>query len=278
MGAPMSANIARKHDGQLIVANRTFEKAAALAEELKEYGVKAARTNRELAEKADIIITMVPKSEDSQKVYEEILPVITEEKTCIDMSTISPSVSREIAQKVKERGARFADAPVVKSKAAAIAGKLGIYVGADEETFDQILPVLRYMGENIIRLGENGSGLVMKLCHNALVSQIQNGVNETLTVAQSHGIDVSTYAKAISYGGGQNLYLDSHVKPLQNEDYTTAFSLENAAKDVKLFLALARESGTLVPGEENVNAVYERALAAGYAKEDWAATIKAVRS
>jgi 3-hydroxyisobutyrate dehydrogenase-like beta-hydroxyacid dehydrogenase len=65
------------------------------------------------------------------------------------------------------------------------------------------------MGENIIRMGDNGKGLIMKICHNALVSQIQNGVNETSALAARNGIDILTYAEAISYGGGQNFYLDS---------------------------------------------------------------------
>ena len=283
MGAPMAANIIRKHGDKVYLANRTVDKAKALAAELASdpnaalTAPEALSANAELARLSDLIITMVPKTEDVERVYGEILPEITPGKICIDMSTIAPAASVAIAEKVIAKGGLFADAPVVKSKAAAIAGKLGIYVGSSEETFETIRPVLSYMGENIIRLGENGSGLVMKLCHNALVSQIQNGVNETITVAKASGIDVRTYARAISYGGGQNAYLDNHVEPLQNDDFSTAFSLENAAKDVNLFLSLAEESGIPVPGEKNVAAVYDRSLAAGYAKEDWAATIKAVR-
>ena len=98
---------------------------------------------------------------------------------------------------------------MVKSKAAAIAGKLGIYVGCDASLYEKIRPILLYMGENVIRMGENGAGLVMKICHNALVSQIQNGVNETATLAAANGIDILTFAEAISYGGGQNSYLDN---------------------------------------------------------------------
>ena len=77
------------------------------------------------------------------------------------------------------------------------------------------------MGENIIRMGDNGKGLVMKICHNALVSQIQNGVNETSLLAAANGIDILTFAQAISYGGGQNFYLDSKKQVIANEDFTT---------------------------------------------------------
>ena len=130
---------------------------------------------------------MVPKSEHSRAVYSEILDALDETKTCIDMSTIDPSASIEIAEMVKKTGAGFIDAPVVKSKPAAIAGKLGIYVGGDEQTFEKMRRVLLYMGENVVRMGDNGKGLVMKICHNALVSQIQNGVNETITLAREMG-------------------------------------------------------------------------------------------
>ena len=87
-------------------------------------------------------------------------------------------------------------------------------------------PILLYMGEHVKHMGENGKGLVMKICHNALVSQIQNGVNETLALAARNGISVMDYAEAVSYGGGQNFYLDSKKGPIEEEDYTTAFSVE----------------------------------------------------
>lgn len=94
----------------------------------------------------------------SRSVYNEVLPVLDATKTCIVMSTIDPSVSVEISEMVKATGAQFIDAPVVKSKPAAIAGKLGIYVGGDEATFEAMRPILSYMGENVIRMGDNGKG------------------------------------------------------------------------------------------------------------------------
>ena len=204
-------------------------------------------------------------------------PVLDASKICIDMSTIEPQESRKIAAMVQETGARFADAPVVKSRPAAEAGKLGIYVGCEESLFEKILPVLEYMGENVIRLGGNGAGLVMKICHNALVSQIQNGVNETATLAQANGIDILTFAQAISYGGGQNFYLDSKKQSIADENFKTAFSVENMDKDVHICLKLAQECGVHMPGEENAVRVYETAMEKGLGAEDFSATIKVVR-
>lgn len=273
MGESMCENIVKKHDDKVYVFDYVTEKV----EQLAAAGAVACNSSKEVAEHADVIISMVPKSEHSRSVYNEVLPVLDSTKTCIDMSTIDPSVSVEIAEMVKKTGAQFIDAPVVKSKPAAIAGKLGIYVGGDEEVYEAMKPILLYMGENVIRMGDNGKGLVMKICHNALVSQIQNGVNETSVLAAANGIDIMTFAQAISYGGGQNFYLDSKKEAIAKEDYTTAFSVENEYKDVNICMNLAKECGVAMPGEQNALEVYQSAMDAGYGKEDFCATVKVVR-
>ena len=273
MGESMCENIIKKHDDTVYVYDVVQEKTDKLAA----LGGVPCAGSREVAQQSDVFITMVPRSEHSRAVYEEILPVLCEGKTCIDMSTIDPSVSVEIAKMVGRTGAAFIDAPVVKSKPAAIAGKLGIYVGGPQEVYEKIRPILLYMGENVIRLGDNGKGLVMKICHNALVSQIQNGVNETSTLAALNGIDILTYAQAISYGGAGNWYLDSKKDALAKEDYTTAFSIFNEHKDVHLCRNLADECGLSMPGLENAVRVYDRAMEMGLGREDFCASVKVVR-
>ena len=234
MGESMCENIVKKHDDTVYC----FDFIPAKVELLASKGAVPCKDSVELAEKSDVIISMVPKSEHSMSVYKTILPVLGAGKTCIDMSTIDPSVSVEISKMVKATGAAFMDAPVVKSKPAAIAGKLGIYMGGDEATCEAMRPILAYMGENIIRMGDNGKGLVMKICHNALVTQIQNGVNETLSLAQLNGISVEDYATAISYGGGQNFYLDGQWRPAATGigKRPTVDSSENAAVTCETFV------------------------------------------
>lgn len=273
MGESMSLNIVKKNDDKVYVFDFVKEKVDQLAAE----GAVGCASANEVAQNADVIISMVPKSEHSMSVYKGILADLNDSKICIDMSTIDPSVSVEISKMVKETGAQFADAPVVKSKPAAIAGKLGIYVGCDESLYETIKPILLYMGENVIRMGENGAGLVMKICHNTLVAEIQNGVNETLTLAGKYGIDVNTFTTAISYGGGQNFYLDSKSAVIAAEDYTTAFSVENMDKDLGICLGMSKEKNFPMAGAENAKRVYEKTIAMGCAKEDFCATVKAVR-
>ena len=272
MGAPMCENIMKKHNDKVYVYDFVKEKT----EFLESKGAAVCSSSAETAQNADIIISMVPKSEHSKAVYTEILPVLDSSKICIDMSTIDPGVSVEIADMVKGTGAQFADAPVVKSQPAAVAGKLGIYVGCEEQLYEKIRPVLLYMGENVIRMGDNSKGLVMKICHNALVSQIQNGVNETVTLAGRYGIDIESYARAISYGGGQNFYLDSKAAAIKNQDFTTAFSAENMYKDVNICMNMAEECGFPMPGEKVVQGVYDKVMEAGYGREDFSATFKVV--
>ncbi len=281
MGRRMSANLARKLMGKLVIADAVPGAAEALAEEWKSAGalsmsVVTAKSNAEAAAGADVVITMVPRTEDVQAVYKEILPVLSKDAVCIDMSTIDPSASAALAEEVRKTGADFMDAPVVKSAAAAESGTLGIYMGGNEETCKKARPVLECMGSEILYLGKNGSGLVMKLCHNALATQIQNGVNETLSVAKSCGIDPALYAAAIGMGGAKCAYLDNHVAMFAADDYPAAFTVKNAAKDVGLFIRLASEQGFAAPGEELVSCVYEEALAKGLGSMDWGATIRVV--
>lgn len=272
MGEPMCENIIKKHDDIVYVYDVEEEKVQQLAQK----GAESCKSAVELAEKSDLIISMVPKSEHVRAVYHQILPVLDKTKVCIDMSTIDPAVSVEVAGQVKEAGAQFLDAPVVKSKPAAVAGKLGIYVGGELQVYEEVKPILSYMGENIIHMGSNGKGLVMKICHNALVSQIQNGVNETLHLAKLNGIDIQEFAKAVSYGGGQNFYLDSKKDVIEKKDYETAFSVENMAKDVGICVNLAKESGFSMPGEANVANVYDKALKQGYGNQDFSVTYEIV--
>ena len=273
MGESMSENIIKKHNDTVYVFDVVKEKTDKLAA-LGGVGCSCAK---ELAEKSDVVITMVPKSEHLTAVYDEILPVFGPGKIGIDMSTIDPSVSMATAEKVKATGAQFADCPVVKSKPAAINGTLGVLVGCDEDLYETIRPILLYMGCNVKRMGENGSGITMKICHNCLVGQIQNGVNETLALAGKFGIAPKDFAEAVSYGGAQNFYLDSQWQNLEADNWTTAFSLANEHKDLGICLKLAEEVGLPMPGAANAKAVFDYGMEHGMGAMDFRTTYKIVR-
>lgn len=273
MGESMCENIVKKHNDKVYVSDRKKEQV----EKLAAVGAVPCENNTEVAKNADIIITMVPKSENVKEVYTEILPVIDSTKICIDMSTIDPAVSVECANMVKAKGARFSDCPVVKSKPAAIDGTLGILIGADEELVPVIRPVLEYMGSNIKYMGGNGRGLVMKICSNAMVAAVQNGVNETMALAQKWGVEIDDYAEAISYGGGKNFYLELQKDNIKNENWTTAFSLENEHKDLGICERMAKEVGFEMPGLKVCKSVYDKGMDKGMGKLDFRSTYKIVK-
>ena len=272
MGKPMSTNIAKKSDVSMMVYDLDKTKA----EEVAKNGAEIADSIEKVGKVCDVIISMVPKSEHVIAVYDELLPVVKKGQIYIDMSTISPEVSKVLARKIAEKGAVMLDAPVVKSVPAAETGTLGIYVGGCFEAYKKVENILKCMGNNIIHLGDNGSGLVMKLCHNSLVSQIQNGVNEMITLAQRAGISVEDFITSVSYGGAQNFYLDGKGKAIAEGNFKTAFSVENMNKDINLTSVLAKEMGLNLPGVENAKRVYEEAMQMGLGREDFSATFKVI--
>jgi 3-hydroxyisobutyrate dehydrogenase-like beta-hydroxyacid dehydrogenase len=272
MGESMCENILKKSNTKIYVYNRTKEKA----DKLVNLGAIGAESVKEIGENCNVIITMVPKNEHVQVVIGELLKVIKSGTILIEMSTIDPKVSCELAKKVAEKGVYMIDAPVVKSKPAAIAGELGIYVGGNKEVFEKIKPILQFMGKDIIHMGENGSGLVMKICHNMLVAQIQNGINEMLTLSEAAGLKFDDVVTAISYGGGQTFYLDSKKATIKSGDFSPKFSVENMHKDIHLALKLADEVNVKIPGAENAANIYDKAIENGMSKEDFSATLKVV--
>lgn len=273
MGESMCENILKKSDAEVYVYDISKDKV----NKLLKLGAIEAESAKEIGETCDRIITMVPKSEHVQAVIDELFPVIKTGTILIEMSTIDPNVSRKLAKKIAEKGSYMIDAPVVKSKPAAIAGELGIYVGGNKGAFETVKPILQFMGKDIIHMGDNGSGLVMKICHNMLVAQIQNGVNEMLSLSEACRLEFDDVVKAISYGGGQNFYLDSKKATIKSGDFSPKFSIENMHKDIHLALNLADEINVDIPGTKNVANVYDKAIESGINNEDFSATIKIIK-
>lgn len=273
MGDAMSKNIVAKFNGTVLVFDINQDSINRLVLQ----GAQAAISVADIAQRADVIISMVPRSEHVRDIYQQMLPYLHVGQITIDMSTIDPSVSVAISRQVNNTGAIMLDAPVVKSVPAAQKGELGIYIGGDKAAWERVSPILAMMGNNQIHMGENGRGLVMKIVHNLLVAGIQNSVNEMLTVADHYGIAKADFHKAISFGGATNWYLDSKINSLIAEDYRTAFSLQNMAKDVNIMKSLLTEAGLFLPGVNVVKNVYDQGMENGLGGEDFSATWKVVK-
>lgn len=273
MGDAMSKNIVAKFNGTVLV----FDINQDAINRLVLQGAQAAISVADIAQRADVIISMVPRSEHVRDIYQQMLPYLHAGQITIDMSTIDPSVSVAISRQVNNTGAIMLDAPVVKSVPAAQKGELGIYIGGDKAAWERVSPILAMMGNHQIHMGENGRGLVMKIVHNLLVAGIQNSVNEMLTVADHYGNAKADFHKAISFGGATNWYLDSKINSLIAEDYRTAFSLQNMAKDVNIMKSLLTEAGLFLPGVNVVKNVYDQGMENGLGGEDFSATWKVVK-
>lgn len=274
MGESMCENIVKKSGEDVYV----YDVDPAKIKQLTSLGAKATASIAEVAQKANIIFIMVPKSEHVKQVVTEITKTIKPKTIIVDMSTISPKVSISLAEAVKAKGGIMLDAPVVKSKPAAIAGQLGIYVGGDKKTYEKIKPLLAYMGSNIIHMGANGTGLIMKLCHNMLVGGIQNSVNEMIVLAEKAGLNFSDVVSAISYGGGQCFYLDAKAASLAKNNFAPAFPFEHMHKDMSLATDYAKELGVSLKGLKNVSQIFKAGMEEGLNREDFSASIKVVRT
>ena len=190
------------------------------------------------------------------------------------MSTVSPALTQEMARVVAEAGGVLVEAPVVLSQPAAIAGTLGIYYGGPEDVYDRVMPILECMGGNIMRLGDVGQAMTMKLCHNILTFNIIQAVSEMIVLGRSVGIDIDDMLPAISFGGGQNFFLDSKAATIKARDFTPRFSIANCQKDAGLAIDFAASVGVDMPAAAVAKQIIDQAMADGIGSEDFSALIK----
>ena len=264
MGMPMATNIAKQFD---LIGFDVVK---------KETPFPFASSYEECATFADVIVSMVPKNEHMLALFSSLRPFFRPGQIWIDMSTISPETNRKVASELEGTGIELLDCPVVKSQPAAVKGELGIYVGGNKNVFEKVRPILECMGKNIIFMGGHGAGLEMKILHNSLVGEIQNGVNEILGLAKTLGLDQTQVVQALGYGGAQCFYLDTKANNIIHNEFKTAFSVENMNKDVHFGLEMAQKANRDLPGLRRVVEVYEEAVEKGLAKEDFSTSYKIV--
>lgn len=256
MGSAMAGNILKKSGRELVV----YDVDTTKLDELAALGAYRAASLQEVAATCDTIITMVPAAIHVRSVYQELLPVLRPETLCIDMSTIEPEVHREIYASFIQKNILMLDAPVVKSRAAAWEGTLGIYVGGTKEAYERALPLLSCMGNQIRYMGAAGSGMLMKICHNMLVATIQNGVHEMLVLANAGHISTADAIDAASIGGAQCFYMDTKKENLASGTYETAFSVRNMNKDVHIAKGMAEHDKLQLTALQHVCDLYEEAM------------------
>jgi 3-hydroxyisobutyrate dehydrogenase-like beta-hydroxyacid dehydrogenase len=277
MGSRIARNIAQG-GFPLVVHNRTRERADAFAAEV---GAGVAGTPAEAAEASDVVVTMLSDDAAVGAVFDGpqgALSAMGPGKTAMDMSTVSPGFSRELGDRLRAAGAAMVDAPVSGSVATAESASLLIMAGGAEEDVERVRPILETTSSAIVRLGDQGSGALMKVCVNAILFGLIQGLSENLVVAERSGIDREAAFEVIVRSAIGAPAIQYRRKEFEHpgED-PPMFTIDLAMKDLRLAMELAGSVSAALPETERTLAVMEEAAAAGFGQQDIAALAEYLR-
>ena len=271
MGNPMAANVARA-GFDLTVWNRTRERADAFAAEHD--GVHVADSPVAAARDADAVITMVPDTPEVEEVLFAAADGLPEGALAIDMSTIAPTASRSIGERLAERGIGFLDAPVTGSRPKAEDATLTIMAGGAAEDFERARPLLESMGRLVVHVGPSGHGEMIKLINNTLAAVNAAALAEQLVLAQQANLDTDKLRQVVAAGSGASAMLDLKAGPMLERDLDPLFKLEHMLKDVRHCIREADALGVDLPVAKLVESLFSRAAESGLADRDFAAVIE----
>jgi 2-hydroxy-3-oxopropionate reductase len=272
MGRPMAKNL-MDAGYELVVHNRSQEKA----EELAEGGnATAAGSPREVAEACDVVITMLPDSPDVEAVVAGkggVLEGIRDGALLVDMSTISPVVTEELSEKIREKGASMLDAPVSGGDVGAIEGALSIMVGGSEEDFERARPLFDVMGKVATHVGPIGAGQVVKACNQIVVALTIEAVSEALVLGSRGGVAPEKLVEALSGGLAGSAVMEAKKEKFFSHDFEPGFRIELHHKDLGIALAAGREYGVALPATAIVDQMLEALKAKGRGDRDHSALL-----
>jgi len=273
MGKPMAGNLI-KGGHTLFLHSRS-----GVPQELASAGGKACASAKEVAQKADIIITMVPDTPDVERVLfgnNGVAEGLTRGKTVIDMSSISPIETKKFAKRVNELGCEYVDAPVSGGEVGAKNAALTIMVGGSQATFDKVKPVFELMGKNITLVGGNGDGQTCKVCNQIIVALNIEAVSEALVFASKAGADPAKVRQALMGGFAASRILEVHGERMIKRTFDPGFRIELHQKDLSLALAGARAMGMSLPNTATTQQLFNSCVANGGSKWDHSALVRAL--
>ena len=251
---------------QIAVFSRTRTKAQPLVDR----GATWAVSPREAASGATIVFTMVGFPADVREVYlgeHGVLSSLSTGTIAVDMTTTSPSLSREIYAAAQARGVSTIDAPVSGGDVGARNATLSIMVGGDQAAVDLVMPLLRAMGTLITYQGPSGAGQHTKLCNQLVVAGTMIGVCESLVYGQNAGLDLERVLKAISGGAAACWALDNLAPRILAGNFDPGFFVDHFVKDMGLALEESRRMGISLPGLALVHEIYQRVQALGHGRK-----------
>jgi 2-hydroxy-3-oxopropionate reductase len=274
MGKPMATNL-MDAGYKLTVHNRSPEKAL----ELGEAGASVANSPKELAENTDIIITMLPDSPQVSEVVAGeggVLEGITGGSLIVDMSTISPVLTEELSEAVKEKGASMLDAPVSGGDVGAIEGTLSIMVGGEEADFHRAKPLFEAMGKTITHVGPVGAGQVTKAANQVVVALTIEAVCEALVLGSAGGVAPEKILDVLSGGLAGNKVMEVKREKFLSHEFEPGSKVEFHRKDLGIALAAGREYGVVLPVTAVVYQMFEALIARGRGGWDHSALLTLV--
>ncbi len=256
-----------------------FARRPEVAKPLIEQGAILCDTPASAAMEASLCFSMVSDTPDVEQVIlgkHGFADGAARGDVIVDMSTISPEVTREIASVLSTRGIEMLDAPVSGGEQGAIEGKLSIMVGGKEAIFNRVLPVFQIIGDNIVRIGEHGAGQVAKACNQLLVAQTIMATAEAIEFAKAAGVDAGQVRKALLGGFANSKILEVHGQRMLSDDYKPGFKAGLHCKDLRIACQSVDGKGIDLEGLKRAYACLRSLVERGDADLDSSAMAKIV--
>jgi 3-hydroxyisobutyrate dehydrogenase-like beta-hydroxyacid dehydrogenase len=270
MGGPMCRNLARKVSRPVI----GFDQAPGALEPLRAIGVAAAADVAEVARACGVIFMALPSGKHVEAVCigpGGLLTAAAPGAVVVDLGTSPVDLTRALAAKFAEKGVRYADAPIARTRQAAEEGTLSIMVGGDEATFAEIRPLLAAFATDITHCGAVGAGQVVKIMNNMILVETVVALSEAIAIAQRAGVEGRVLFETLMKGSADSFALRNHgIKAILAGNFPErAFSTDYARKDLSYALALAAGTGVAAPGAATADGLLKRASESGYGALYW---------
>jgi 2-hydroxy-3-oxopropionate reductase len=273
MGRPMAEHLqAGGHDLFLLTRNNP-------SHQFVDKGASVCRSGRELAEKSEVIITMVPDTPNVEAALfgnDGVAQGLSSGKIVIDMSSISPIATKDFAKHINERGCDYLDAPVSGGEVGAKAASLTIMVGGPQKAFDKVKPLFELMGKNITLVGGNGDGQTTKVANQIIVALTIEAIGEALLFASKAGADPAKVRTALMGGFASSRILEVHGERMINRKFDPGFRIELHQKDLNLALQGAKALRLGLPNTATCQQLFNSCAANGGSAWDHSGMVRAL--
>jgi 3-hydroxyisobutyrate dehydrogenase-like beta-hydroxyacid dehydrogenase len=264
MGGSMCKNLLKNNQWDILINDLNPEKEKTL----ENHGAKITRNIEEIFKKSDLVITCLPGGSFVKELYftkQNMIQNIKKGQFIIDMSTSQPDLMVELEKEAKNREAYFADAPIARTRQAAVDATLAIMVGSEKEVFLKILPVLEYMGQDIMFCGKAGSGQLTKILNNMILFETVVALSEAANIAEKYDMSVKNLFENIAKCSGDSFALRNHgLKSIaQNHFPSPAFSSEYALKDLSYAINLGKTHNLNLPGAYSAKKLLKKSIMNG---------------